>query len=69
MNELGHYTTVSRRLKELVKLKIVERKVIAEYPPKVTYCLTESGEKLVEILREIEELSPSLGRLVYTGRY
>ncbi len=56
IKQLGHYTTVSRRLKELVKLKMVERRVTAEYPPKVTYRLTKRGEKLIGILNEIKRL-------------
>jgi len=52
---LGHYTTMSRRLKDFERLKVVEREVKAEYPPKVTYCLTERGHKLIEILNEIKE--------------
>ncbi len=53
IKQLGHYTTVSRRLKELERLRVVERKVKAEYPPKVTYRLTKKGDELIEVLEKL----------------
>lgn len=54
IKQLGHYTTVSRRLKELEKLGVLERKVKAEYPPKVTYKLTKKGGELIRILSKLD---------------
>ena len=56
VKQLGHYTTVSRRLKELEKIGIVDRNVKAEYPAKVSYKLTEKGKKLLKLVEEIERL-------------
>jgi DNA-binding HxlR family transcriptional regulator len=56
IKQLGHYTTVSRRLKELEKLGVLERKVKDEYPPKVTYKLTEKGGKLIRILNKLDDV-------------
>ena len=56
IKQVGHYTTVSRRLKDLERIGIVNRKVKAEYPPKVTYKLTGKGNKLIKLLEEIEML-------------
>jgi DNA-binding HxlR family transcriptional regulator len=55
IKKLGHYTTVSRRLKELEKLKLLKREVKAEYPPRVTYRLTRAGHKIIKVLEEIEK--------------
>lgn len=57
IKQLGHYTTVSRRLKDMEKIDIVKRKVKAEYPPKVTYKLTRKGEKLLKLMEDIGGLS------------
>lgn len=56
IKQLGHYTTVSRRLKDLEKMGMVKRKVKAEYPPKVTYKLTEKGKKLLKLLAELDSM-------------
>lgn len=57
IKQLGHYTTVSRRLKELEKIGVVERNVKAEYPPRVSYKLTGKGKKLLKLMGEIEGLN------------
>ncbi len=54
IKKIGHYSTVSRRLRDFEKLSIVEREVVNEYPPKVVYRLTEKGNKLIEILKQVE---------------
>ena len=42
--------TLTDRLKELVKEKIVKRKVYSEIPPRVEYSLTKRGLKLMKAL-------------------
>lgn len=44
---------LTNQLRELEKLKIVDRKVYAQVPPKVEYSLTEIGETLKPILCEL----------------
>lgn len=54
---LGHYTTVSKRLKEMERLGIVKRNIIAEYPPRVNYSLTGKGLKIAKLLKELENIA------------
>lgn len=51
-------TMLSRRLKQLDREGIVSRTVESTTPPTTTYRLTETGEELGRILREIERLNP-----------
>lgn len=51
-------TMLSRRLKQLHREGIVSRTVESTTPPTTTYRLTETGEELARILREIERLNP-----------
>ncbi len=44
---------LSIQLKQLEKDGIVSRKVYAEVPPKVEYCLTEEGKSLIPLLEEM----------------
>ncbi len=46
--------TLSLRLKELEKDKIIKRKVFAEIPPHVEYSLSEKGTSLKEIFNKLE---------------
>ncbi|ATP42070.1 transcriptional regulator [Solibacillus sp. R5-41] len=48
---------LSERLKELEKEGIVERNVFSEVPVRVEYSLTEKGQSLEQVVREIEEWS------------
>ncbi len=41
---------LTQQLRELEADRIIKRKVYAQVPPKVEYCLSESGEKLKPIL-------------------
>jgi len=42
--------TLTERLKELEKAKLLNRKVYAEIPPRVEYSLTAKGQKLMKAL-------------------
>ena len=44
---------LSLQLKELERDGIITRKVYAEVPPRVEYCLTEEGKSLLPILEEL----------------
>lgn len=48
-------TSLSERLGELERRKIVERKVYPETPPKVEYSFTRRGMELYSILEELAE--------------
>lgn len=44
---------MTKQLRELEKDELINRKVFAEVPPKVIYSLTEKGESLRPIFREL----------------
>jgi DNA-binding HxlR family transcriptional regulator len=44
---------LSLQLKQLEKDGIISRKVFAEVPPRVEYCLTEHGKTLIPLLKEM----------------
>lgn len=46
---------LTQSLKELEKQDIVIRKQYLEIPPRVEYSLSESGKKLLPILKELEK--------------
>lgn len=46
---------LSQQLKDLEKLKLINRKSYPVIPPKVEYSLTEKGKSLKNILKEILE--------------
>lgn len=52
-------TTLSSRLKELEQEDIVEREVHNTIPVTVEYYLTSKGQKLVDIISEIQKLETS----------
>jgi len=47
--------TLSTRLKDLEKNKIVTKNLIIGTPVKTEYALTEKGKKLVPIIKQIED--------------
>jgi DNA-binding HxlR family transcriptional regulator len=51
-------TMLSRRLTQLEDEGVVEREVIDTKPPSTRYSLTETGEELARILKQIEQLRP-----------
>lgn len=51
-------TMLSRRLDQLEAEGIVEKSTKPTSPPSSTYRLTDTGEELARLLREIEELHP-----------
>ena len=61
---------LSIQLKQLEKDGIVSRKVYAEVPPKVEYCLTEEGKSLIPLLEEMaswgREKGGKSGKLIET---
>ncbi|MHB1868164.1 MAG: winged helix-turn-helix transcriptional regulator [Nitrososphaerales archaeon] len=50
-------TSLSERLTQLEKQKIVQRKVVPETPPRVEYSLTLKGEDLQNLLGKFAEWS------------
>lgn len=47
-------TVLTRQLRQLEEDKLIERKVYAEVPPRVEYCLSPLGCKFKKVLNEIE---------------
>jgi DNA-binding HxlR family transcriptional regulator len=60
--------TLAERLKELERMKLVERKAYAEIPPRVEYSLTEGGEGLrraaIPLMEWASEHGPSAGQML-----
>lgn len=52
VNEITH-KMLSNQLKALVESELVHREMYNQVPPKVEYSLTEKGESLVPILRQM----------------
>jgi len=50
-------TSLSERLTELEKQKIIQRRVIPESPPRVEYSLTPKGEDLHNLLGKFADWS------------
>ena len=46
---------LAKNLRELEQDGIINRKVYAVVPPKVEYSLTEKGQELTQILKEMEK--------------
>ncbi|MBC7921612.1 MAG: helix-turn-helix transcriptional regulator [Ferruginibacter sp.] len=46
---------LARELRELEAAHLISRRVHAEVPPKVEYCLSEYGESLLPLLRTVSE--------------
>ena len=57
---------LSKRLKELERLEIVNREIIPETPVRIEYSLTEKGLSFEPILNEIEKWSKKWGRTTHT---
>lgn len=54
---VGHINprTLSQRLDDLERCNIVTKKSYAEVPPRIEYTLTQKGEDLLPILRQMAE--------------
>ncbi|MBX4258683.1 helix-turn-helix transcriptional regulator [Clostridium estertheticum] len=50
---------LNENLKELINDELVGKKIYAEIPPKVEYYLTNRGNELTKIIKEIENWSIS----------
>ena len=50
---------LNENLKELINDELVAKKIYAEIPPKVEYYLTDRGNELTKIIKEIENWSIS----------
>lgn len=46
---------LNQQLKELEEFKVIEKKIYHQLPPKVEYRLTERGETLMPLLRQMNE--------------
>jgi DNA-binding HxlR family transcriptional regulator len=46
---------LSERLKELEKLKLIEKKISSTWPLKITYQLTQKGRSLYKVIKAMEE--------------
>jgi DNA-binding HxlR family transcriptional regulator len=46
---------LSERLKELEKLKLIEKKISSTWPLKITYRLTKKGNSFYKIIKAMEE--------------
>jgi DNA-binding HxlR family transcriptional regulator len=46
---------LSERLKELEKLKLIEKKISSTWPLKITYRLTKKGKSFYKIIKAMEE--------------
>ena len=49
--------TLSERLLELGKYRLLDKKYFAERPPRVEYTLTDKGKELVQCFRHIDNFS------------
>lgn len=59
---------LTRQLRELEEDGLVSRKVYPEVPPKVEYSLTEIGESLEAIVRQVDEWGAWYRRQVRDGQ-
>ena len=46
--------TLSKRLKELEKIKIIKKQSFKEIPPRVEYSLTEAGKELIKSFKNLD---------------
>ena len=46
---------MSRKIKVMEEVSLIERRVYAEVPPKVEFALTSHGEKLLEVFDAMEK--------------
>jgi DNA-binding HxlR family transcriptional regulator len=47
--------TLSKRLKELEKVKIIKKQFFKEIPPRVEYSLTDAGKDLMKSFKNLDE--------------
>jgi len=52
---------LTKTLRELERDEIINRKVYAEVPPRVEYCLTDKGESVIPILDSLCEWGEKYG--------
>ena len=53
--------TLSKRLKELIKIKVIKKRQFKEIPPRVEYKLTESGKELIKCFRYLDDWAKNWG--------
>lgn len=53
--------TLSKRLKELIKIKVIKKRQFNEIPPRVEYNLTESGKELIKCFRYLDDWAKNWG--------
>jgi len=59
---------LNENLKELISDELIDKLIYAEIPPKVEYYLTDRGQKLTKIIKEIEAWSISYYSHLDSGR-
>lgn len=47
--------TLSKRLKELKAMKLIDKKLFNEMPPRVEYSLTKRGKELVKCFKQLDD--------------
>lgn len=48
--------TFANILKGLESLNLIKRTIVENRPPRVNYCLTDKGKKVVALLEELDEI-------------
>lgn len=59
---------LSERLRKLTSYGLIAKQSFPEVPPRTEYSLTASGEKLIEIIRQIQDLDAALSEQGDRGR-
>ena len=65
IKEIGRVSprTLSKRLKELEKTGLIQKKKFNEIPPRVEYCLTASGRDLIKCFNPLDTWAKKWGNL------
>lgn len=58
--------TLARQLDQLEKMGMVKRTAYPQIPPKVEYCLTPLGKKLIPVVDALREWSQEYKKIMYT---
>ena len=58
--------TLTRRLSEMEKYKLVESRIIENKRKRIKYVLTEKGKKVAELVNEIRVISQQINNIVFS---